>query len=320
MSALCSSVRVRCPSTACGGRQPPGHAGQSPPLRRWPPVSGPCPALALSALLLAISPPPSGFSVHWEVFIRLYPPNVWPPPGTFSRGTSLAGGRESALRSACCWAPSCSTSRWGANYAAQLHEALRGPLSGATSSVRPCSQAGRADGACPGRDSSCWLSLARPGVLFGVTPLSACHLPPQSAPVAYRLSLLHLPPVVPAQPRPLRAHTHTQTSSTHHTPARPVRHWPQVPFLFKYTVDSLAADPSALTPAAVAGVLALTPPALIVGYGVARAGASFCNEARNAVFAQVGWGGGGCGDLGSGGWRVRGGGRGGADLAAHAHG
>ena len=62
---------------------------------------------------------------------------------------------------------------------------------------------------------------------------------------------------------------------------------PQVPFLFKYTVDSLTADPSALTPAAVAGVLALTPPALIVGYGVARAGAALCNEARNAVFAQA---------------------------------
>lgn len=61
----------------------------------------------------------------------------------------------------------------------------------------------------------------------------------------------------------------------------------QVPFLFKYTIDSLTADPTALTPATVAGVLALTPPALIVGYGVARAGASFCNEARNAVFAKV---------------------------------
>lgn len=52
-------------------------------------------------------------------------------------------------------------------------------------------------------------------------------------------------------------------------------------------MDSLAADPTALTPATVAGVLALTPPALIVGYGVARAGASLCNEARNAVFAQA---------------------------------
>lgn len=61
----------------------------------------------------------------------------------------------------------------------------------------------------------------------------------------------------------------------------------QVPFLFKYTIDSLTADPTALTPATVAGVLALTPPALIMGYGVARAGASFCNEARNAVFAKV---------------------------------
>lgn len=60
-----------------------------------------------------------------------------------------------------------------------------------------------------------------------------------------------------------------------------------MPFLFKYTIDSLTADPTALTPATVAGVLALTPPALIVGYGVARAGAAFCNEARNAVFAKA---------------------------------
>ncbi|KAL4855557.1 ABC transporter B family member 25 [Chlorella vulgaris] len=57
----------------------------------------------------------------------------------------------------------------------------------------------------------------------------------------------------------------------------------QVPFLFKYIVDSMTADPTGLTPATVAGVFALTPPALIVGYGVARAGASLCNEARNAV-------------------------------------
>jgi uncharacterized membrane protein len=61
----------------------------------------------------------------------------------------------------------------------------------------------------------------------------------------------------------------------------------QVPFLLKYTIDSLTADPTALTPATVAGVLALTPPALIVGYGVARAGATLCNELRNAVFAQA---------------------------------
>ena len=61
----------------------------------------------------------------------------------------------------------------------------------------------------------------------------------------------------------------------------------QVPFLLKYTIDSLTADPTALTPATVAGVLALTPPALIAGYGVARAGATLCNELRNAVFAQA---------------------------------
>jgi ABC transporter ATM len=60
-----------------------------------------------------------------------------------------------------------------------------------------------------------------------------------------------------------------------------------VPFLFKYTVDALTADPTAVTPASVAGVVALTPAALIVGYGVARAGAALCNEARNAVFAKV---------------------------------
>jgi hypothetical protein len=51
----------------------------------------------------------------------------------------------------------------------------------------------------------------------------------------------------------------------------------------------MTADPTGLTPATVAGVFALTPPALIVGYGVARAGASLCNEARNAVFAQARW-------------------------------
>ena len=55
-----------------------------------------------------------------------------------------------------------------------------------------------------------------------------------------------------------------------------------------HAVDALTADPSGLTPAAMAGVLALTPAALVVGYGLARAGASFCNELRNAVFAKVG--------------------------------
>ena len=34
-------------------------------------------------------------------------------------------------------------------------------------------------------------------------------------------------------------------------------------------------------------VAALTPAAILVGYGVSRAGASFCNELRNATFAKV---------------------------------
>lgn len=53
-------------------------------------------------------------------------------------------------------------------------------------------------------------------------------------------------------------------------------------------MDALTADPSGLTPASVGGVLALTPAALVAGYGLARAGASLCNELRNAVFAKVG--------------------------------
>ena len=62
----------------------------------------------------------------------------------------------------------------------------------------------------------------------------------------------------------------------------------QVPFLFKYAIDALTVDPSGATPVSTAlGYAALTPAALIVCYGAARVGASLCNEARNAVFAQV---------------------------------
>ena len=42
-----------------------------------------------------------------------------------------------------------------------------------------------------------------------------------------------------------------------------------------------------MTSATVAGIAAATPAALILGYGAARAGASFCGELRNAVFASV---------------------------------
>jgi len=52
-------------------------------------------------------------------------------------------------------------------------------------------------------------------------------------------------------------------------------------------VDALAADPSGVTPAVVGTVVSATPVMLIVGYGVSRAGASLCNEARNAVFATI---------------------------------
>ena len=65
------------------------------------------------------------------------------------------------------------------------------------------------------------------------------------------------------------------------------------PFLFKHAVDALAVSSSGVATgsdalAAVAlPMLALTPTAILVGYGVSRAGASFCNELRNATFAKV---------------------------------
>jgi ATP-binding cassette subfamily B (MDR/TAP) protein 7 len=61
----------------------------------------------------------------------------------------------------------------------------------------------------------------------------------------------------------------------------------QFPFLMKYAIDSLAFDPTGATPATVFGIATLTPAALLIGYGAARAGASLCSEARNAVFAKV---------------------------------
>ncbi len=66
------------------------------------------------------------------------------------------------------------------------------------------------------------------------------------------------------------------------------------PFMFKYAVDALAVGAtgaatgaSALTAMAGPVVLGWTPAAMLVGYGAARAGASFCNELRNATFAKV---------------------------------
>jgi len=59
----------------------------------------------------------------------------------------------------------------------------------------------------------------------------------------------------------------------------------QVPFLFKYLVDHLNNSPITLDDPQTAMVSLAT--ALVLGYGAARAGASFCNEMRNAVFARV---------------------------------
>ena len=67
------------------------------------------------------------------------------------------------------------------------------------------------------------------------------------------------------------------------------------PFLFKYAVDALsvsagggvATGPAALTAVNLGTAAALTPIAVLVGYGVSRAGASLCNELRNATFAKV---------------------------------
>lgn len=67
----------------------------------------------------------------------------------------------------------------------------------------------------------------------------------------------------------------------------------QVPFLFKLAVDWLSAVGGAATIASLteanSTLLALfvSPAAVLVGYGIARAGASACNELRNAVFSKV---------------------------------
>ena len=65
------------------------------------------------------------------------------------------------------------------------------------------------------------------------------------------------------------------------------------PFMFKYAVDALAvgATGAASGPGALAAVpaaaVAFTPAAMLMGYGVSRAGASFCKEMQNATFAKV---------------------------------
>ncbi|RZB70005.1 ABC transporter B family member 25, mitochondrial isoform X2 [Glycine max] len=64
----------------------------------------------------------------------------------------------------------------------------------------------------------------------------------------------------------------------------------QVPFLFKLAVDSLTAGTGsmgALASNSSGLVLFATPVAVLIGYGIARSGASAFNELRTAVFAKV---------------------------------
>ena len=63
--------------------------------------------------------------------------------------------------------------------------------------------------------------------------------------------------------------------------------WLQVPFLFKYAIDALTADPLGLTLADMP-MVQLLPATVLLGYGAARAASSLCNELRNAVFAKAG--------------------------------
>jgi hypothetical protein len=60
----------------------------------------------------------------------------------------------------------------------------------------------------------------------------------------------------------------------------------QVPFLFKYAIDALTADPLGQTLAQMP-MVQLLPATVLLGYGAARAASSLCNELRNAVFAKV---------------------------------
>tara|TARA_R110002050_G_scaffold269716_5_gene412122 strand:- start:695 stop:1456 length:762 start_codon:yes stop_codon:yes gene_type:complete len=66
----------------------------------------------------------------------------------------------------------------------------------------------------------------------------------------------------------------------------------QVPFIFKYIVDNFTNAEAIMSETAstaeVAAAATTVPLSLLLMYGAARVGASFCNEARNAVFAKVG--------------------------------
>ena len=77
----------------------------------------------------------------------------------------------------------------------------------------------------------------------------------------------------------------------HQLPACPlyrvVVSWLQVPFLFKYAIDALTADPLGHALADMP-MVQLLPATVLLGYGAARAASSLCNELRNAVFAKAG--------------------------------
>ncbi|XP_064627104.1 iron-sulfur clusters transporter ABCB7, mitochondrial-like isoform X2 [Lineus longissimus] len=61
----------------------------------------------------------------------------------------------------------------------------------------------------------------------------------------------------------------------------------QVPFLFKYVVDYLNDPNNILSLATPQNTIITMATALLIGYGVARAGAALCSELRNAVWAKV---------------------------------
>ena len=61
----------------------------------------------------------------------------------------------------------------------------------------------------------------------------------------------------------------------------------QVPFLFKHLVDHLNDPDNILNLASAQGTLITATTALVLGYGLARAGSAGMNELRNAVFAKV---------------------------------
>ncbi len=60
-----------------------------------------------------------------------------------------------------------------------------------------------------------------------------------------------------------------------------------VPFLFKHAVDSLNSINNKLNLNTAQEAVATVTVAVLMGYGVARAGSSAFNELRNAIFSRV---------------------------------